>query len=146
MAMFNDKHLHTIDQRSRLQLSRDDRDGMKIKKGDPIHLLPSPTTPPYLEVRTKAQWEAYQQRLMALPVGTSKREMFRFIRMMHETATADGQGRFVISQRLRDICGLGSEVAVVNMVTVIEVWKKEAIEQKYNDMLRAFNDISDKLF
>lgn len=146
MAMFNDKHLHTIDQRSRLQLSREDRDGMKIKKGDTIHLLPSPTVPPHLQVRTKAQWDEYQQRIMALPAGASKRETFRFIRMMHETATADSQGRFVISQRVREICGLGAEVAVVNMVTYIEVWRKEAIDQKLNDMLRAFNDTNDLLF
>lgn len=155
MSRFNDKYLHPIDQRGRLQLPRNIRTGLKIKKGDVLHLLPNPNNPqllpdpnnpPFLEVRTHAQWVEYQSRLMAQPPSDQKRDFFRFIQLEHEEVTADGQGRIVVPQRLRDACGFDSEVAVINMTTYVEVWNKEAVQQKYNDMLKAFNVINDQLF
>ncbi len=146
MDRFNDKYLHSIDQRGRLQLSRDIRAGFRVRKGDVIHLLPNPNNPPFLEARTKAQWETYQEALMSQPSSEAKRDFFRFIRLMHEQVTADGQGRIVVPQRLREFCGFEREVGVINMGTYVEVWNKKAVEQKYNDMLRAFNQINDQLF
>ena len=51
---FGEKHLHGIDPKGRLQLSRQVRDQLKLKKGDRLHLLPNIEEPPYLEVRTAA--------------------------------------------------------------------------------------------
>ncbi len=65
---------------------------------------------------------------------------------MHEQVTADGQGRIMISQRLRDLCRFDKEIAIIDMGDYIEAWNKEAVEQKYNDMLRAFNEINEQLF
>lgn len=155
MSRFNDKYLHTIDQRGRLQLPRDFRTVHKVKKGDVFHLLPNPNNPdllpdppnpPFLEVRTKVQWEEYQNRLMAQESSEGKRDIFRLIQMDHVEVTADGQGRFVIPPRLRDACAFDSEVAVINMASFVEVWNKEAVQQKYNDMLKAFNEINNQLF
>ena len=146
MSRFNDKYLHFIDQKNRLQLSKDKRSGIELKKGATIHFLPNPNNPPFLEIRTKDQWDEYQARIMEQPPSAQKRDVQRFIDLMHEMVKADAQGRINIPQRLRDFCGFTKEVAVINMRTHLEVWDKDSVEQKYNDMRRAFNDINDQLF
>jgi MraZ protein len=146
MNRFNDKYLHSVDQRGRLQLSRDIRAGFKVKKGDVIHLLPNPGNPPYLSLWTESKWKTYLANLKNQPSSETKRNSLRFIRLMHEQVTADGQGRIVISQRLREFCRFEKEIAIIDMGDYIEAWNKDAVEQKYNDMLRDFNEINDLLF
>lgn len=146
MNRFNDKYLHSIDQRGRLQLPKDVRHGFKIKKGDTLYLFPNPNVPITLEIRTKPQWDAYVKKALALPPSRDKREFLRMLRLGHEQVVADGQGRFVLPQRLRVECDFDSEVVIINMENFAEVWKREAVEQKYPDMLRAFNDVNDQLF
>ena len=146
MNYFDDRYLHSIDQRGRLQLPKDVRTGTKIKKGDSLFLFVNPNAPRSLEIRTKEQWESYQQQVEALPPSRNKREFYRLIRLSTVEATADGQGRIVVPQGIRDHCGFAGEVVVVNMSTYVEVWNKDAIKQKRNDMVRAFNEINDQLF
>jgi MraZ protein len=146
MDYFDDRHIHSIDQRGRLQLPKDVRTGFKVRKGDSLFMFVNPNTPRFLEVRTKVQWGEMRQQLKELPSSGQKREFFRMMSLYTAEATADGQGRIIIPQRIRERCGFDSEVVVVNMATYAEVWNKEAVEQKYSDMLRAFNDINDQLF
>lgn len=146
MKRFNDMYLHSIDQRGRLQLPKDVRNELKVKKGDQLFLFPNPNVPRSLEIRTKAQWEEYVRRAMALPASRNKREFLRMIRLANEQVMTDGQGRFVIPQRIREECNFDSEVVIINMEHYVEVWKKEYVEQKYPDMVTAFNDINDQLF
>ena len=146
MNYFDDRHLHSIDQRGRLQLPKDVRTGAKVKKGASLFLFVNRNEPVFLEIRTKAQWDETRRQLKELTSSSEKREFFRMMSLYTAEVTADGQGRIIIPQRIRERCGLDSEVVVVNMATYAEVWNKEAVEQKYSDMLRAFNDINDQLF
>src|SRR5678810_1127311 len=72
---FGEKHLHGIDPKGRLQLSRQIRDQLKLKKGERLHLLPNIEEPPYLEVRTAAQWEDYEQRFLAQALALFELEL-----------------------------------------------------------------------
>jgi MraZ protein len=146
MNYFDDRHLHSIDQRGRLQLPRDVRTGHKIKKGDPLYLFVNRNEPMFLEIRTKAQWESWKRQVMELDSSADKREIYRLIQLSTAEVSADGQGRIVVPQKARTDCGFDSEVVVVNMSTYVEVWSKDAIAQKRSDMLRAFNEINDQLF
>lgn len=146
MNYFDDRHLHSIDQRGRLQLPRDVRTGEKIKKGDSLFLFVNRNEPPFLEVRTKTQWESWKRQVMELESSADKREIYRMIQLSTVEVTADGQGRIVVPQKARTDCGFDSEVVVVNMSTYVEVWSKNAIAQKTSDMLRAFNKINDQLY
>ena len=146
MNYFDDKYLHSIDQRGRLQLPKDVRTGGKLKKGDPLFVFINPNAPRVLEVRTKGQWQDYQKQVEALPPSNAKREFYRLIRLSTVEVTADGQGRVVIPQTIRERCGFEQEVVVVNMGTYVEIWNRKDVEQKYNYMLRSFNEINDQLF
>jgi DNA-binding transcriptional regulator/RsmH inhibitor MraZ len=59
---------------------------------------------------------------------------------------ADAQGRITIPRRLRELCALNEEVAVINMNTVVEIWNKDYVGQKYTDLVKAFKDINNSLF
>jgi MraZ protein len=146
MDVFDDRYLHLIDQRGRLQLPKDVRTGARLKKGDPVYLFVNPNAPRALEIRTKSQWEAYQKQIEALPASRSKREFYRLVRLSTVEVTADSQGRIIVPQGIRDYCGFNREVVVVNMSTYVEVWNRDAVTQKRSDMIRAFNEINDQLF
>jgi MraZ protein len=146
MNYFDSKYLHSIDQRGRVQLPKDVRASGKLKKGDSLFMFINPNAPRVLEVRTKGQWQAYQKQVEALPPSNAKREFYRLIRLSTVEVSADGQGRIVVPQSIRERCGFEQEVVVVNMGTYVEIWNRESVEQKYNDMLRSFNEINDQLF
>lgn len=146
MSQFNDKYLHSIDAKGRLQLSRPIRGQFRLKKGDQLHLLPNLDNPPFLEIRTEKQWQEYQALFMSQAPGELKRDFVRFVELSKETVAADAQGRIIIPKRLRELCGLEDEVAVINMNTCVEVWNKENVKRKYADLVRAFKDINNSLF
>jgi DNA-binding transcriptional regulator/RsmH inhibitor MraZ len=146
MSQFNDKYLHSIDAKGRLQLSRPIRGQFRLKKGDRLHLLPNLDNPPFLEIRTEKQWQEYQTLFMSQAPGGLKRDFVRFVELSKETVVADAQGRIIIPKRLRELCGLEDEVAVINMNTCVEVWNKENVKRKYADLVRAFKDINNSLF
>jgi DNA-binding transcriptional regulator/RsmH inhibitor MraZ len=146
MSRFNDKYLHSMDVKGRLQLSRDIRATFKLKKGDTLHLLPNLDNPPFLEIRTGQQWKAYQERFMGQASGTLKRDFVRFVELSKETVVADAQGRISVPRRLRELCKLDGEVAIINLGSFVEVWNKDYVGQKYTDLVRAFNDFNNSLF
>jgi len=146
MNSFNDKYLHSLDSKFRLLLPKDIRDMFKIKKGDNLYLIPNMSTPEYLELRTEAQWQAYQDDLLRQESNVQKKDFLRYAMMFHERVTVDGQGRIVMSQRIRELCKLEDTVAVINMRSMAEVWNLNHMEQKYPDMVRAYKEINNRLF
>lgn len=143
---FNEKNLHAIDPKGRVLLPRDVRDHHELKKGDVLVCVPSVTNPAYVEVRTEAQWKKYRASLRRTEPGEEKKHTFRVADLSKDTVTLDGQGRVMIPQWIRDVCGIKSSVAVVDMDEYIEVWARENIEQHYAEMVRAFKERNDQLF
>jgi MraZ protein len=143
---FGEKHLHGIDPKGRLQLSRQVRDQLKLKKGDRLHLLPNIEEPPYLEVRTGALWEEYERRFLSQAPGDVKRDFVRFVELHRETVVADAQGRIILPKSLRDRCQLGASVVVINVSACVEVWNPKHIERRYVEMANAFKNINNSFF
>lgn len=143
---FGEKHLHAIDPKGRLQLARPVREQIKLKKGDRLHLLPNIEDPPYLEVRTSAQWEEYERRFLSQAPGEIKRDFVRFVQLHRETVVADAQGRIILPRSLRERCNLDGTVVVINMNSCVEVWNPKHIERRYAEMARAFKDVNNSFF
>ena len=143
---FNEKNLHSVDPKGRVLLPKDVRDHHKLKKGDVLLCVPSVTNPAYVEIRTDAQWKKYRESLRATEPGESKKDSFRLADLSKDAATLDAQGRVSIPEWIREICRIKDSVAVVDMDEYIEVWAKENIEQKYDQMVRAFKERNDRLF
>ncbi len=143
---FNEKNLHSVDGKGRILFPKEVRDHHRIEKGEILHCVPSLTNPAYVEVRTEIQWKRYRESLRAAEEGEKKKDTFRYAELFRETATLDGQGRVLIPQRIREMCGIAGLVAVVDMDDYIEIWARENIEQKYADMVRAFKEMNDRMF
>ena len=146
MDYFNGKYLHTLDPKGRLLLPMEIRTRFNISKDDPLYMVANINDPPRLEIRTAAHWEAYCQKLLDRESGPQKLDMFRYVTTHHAKVMPDDQGRIVIPPWHRDKCELDSTVAVLNMAVYIEVWCEKHMETKYDDMVKAYKDISDFLF
>lgn len=146
MNYFNEKAFHTTDPKGRLLLPKDVRAHFRIKKADVLYLLPNPSDPPCLEIRTSAAWEAYLESLRGQQSDPRKKDSYRYAMTFKEKATVDGQGRVLIPQGLRELCKIDGSVAVINMDVYVEVWAKEHMSRKYQDMIRAFKEMNDQLF
>lgn len=142
----NVKNLHSVDSKGRILLPKDLRDHHRLDKGNTLICVPSGTNPTCLEVRTVAQWERYRASLRRSEPGESKKDAFRVIDVSKDTTTLDGQGRMLVPQWLREVCGMREKVAVIDLEDYFEVWAAEFIEQKYAEMLRAFKQRNDELF
>lgn len=146
MNYFNEKSLHSVDGKGRLLLPKDIRADLKIKKGDALYLLPDFSALPYLEVRTRKQWEVYIKNLREDEAGGEKKDTFRYAMLAKEKATVDGQGRILIPQRIKKACSLAGTVAVINMGIYFEVWASEYMDKKYADLVKAFKKTNDRIF
>ncbi len=111
-----------------------------------LYLVPNLSDPPYLEMRTAKQWEAYRQSLRQETSSEQKKDTFRYAMMIKEKAVVDGQGRIMIPNRIRETCSLEGTVAVVDMDIYVEVWCKAHMAKKYADMVRAFKETNDRMF
>ncbi|MEE9270072.1 MAG: hypothetical protein V3V49_07405 [Candidatus Krumholzibacteria bacterium] len=143
---FNEKSLHSTDPKGRLLLPKDIRVDLKINKGDVLYLLPDFSALPYLELRTRKQWDLYCKTLRADEGSAQKKDTFRYAMLAKETATVDGQGRILIPQRIKKACGLDETVAVINMAIYIEVWSGDHMEKKYPELVKAFKKTNDRIF
>jgi DNA-binding transcriptional regulator/RsmH inhibitor MraZ len=142
----NQDCFHNTDSKGRLLLPKSVRESFKIKKGDKLYLLPDLSDPPYLEARTASQWADYRRSLREDTAGEKKKLSFRYADLIKETATVDGQGRFLIPQRMRDTCNLVGEVAVINMEDYFEIWAKGHVAKRFEAMVKAFKEINDRMF
>ncbi|MFQ5510769.1 MAG: hypothetical protein ACE5EO_02870 [Candidatus Krumholzibacteriia bacterium] len=143
---FNEKAVLSIDPKGRFLLPKDVRSEFKIKKGDVLFLLPDFSALPYLEIRTRAQWELYCRRLREDEGSEEKKNTFRYAMLAKETATVDGGGRILVPHRIKKACGLDGTVAVINMAIYIEVWASDHMEKKYPDLVKAFKKTNDRTF
>ncbi len=146
MDAFNDKYLYHLDPKFRLRLPMEIRQQFEIKKGDQLHLIPYLSEHEHLEIRTESQWQLYKKKFLAQASNEHKKDFLRYAEVFQEYATVDGQGRIVITERIRDLCKLDETVAVINMHTYAEVWEKTNMERKYPDLLRAYKEFSDRLY
>lgn len=143
---FGERHVHSIDPKGRLQLARPVREQLKLKKGERLHLLPNIDEPPFLEIRTGAQWDEYERRFLSQAPGDVKRDFVRFVQLHRETVVADAQGRLILPKSVRDRCQLESSVVVINMSSCVEVWSPKHIERRYAEMAQAFKHINNTFF
>ncbi len=126
--MFLGSHEHTIDSKGRLTLPAkwrgDLASGVVVTRGLEQCLFIFPQTK-FQEIAS----EIDRQGLL-LPEA---RAWARYISGESEAAEVDGQGRILISQKLRNYAGLNGNVVVVGLLSRIEVWspaKYQAINQQ----------------
>jgi MraZ protein len=143
---FNEKNIHSIDDKGRVLLPKDVRDKHELKKGDVLYFVPNPDDPAYVEIRTEIQWKRYRAALHRAQSGQKKKKTFRVAELAADKVAIDGQGRVMIPEWIRGVCGINTSVAVVDMDHYIELWPRENVQQHFAEWVRAFREMNDELF
>lgn len=84
-----------------------------------------------LWVYSNDDWDAFEQKIAALPAKA--RKMQRFYSANFE-CEPDAQGRIVIPTSLREYAGLTKDVVVVGIQNRAEIWDSDAWKQYNSDL------------
>lgn len=124
--MFLGEFSHTLDTKGRLTIPakfRDRLDAGLVVTRSPMDrcllLFPMP------------EWEQIATKVSALPLADPRSaQLRRAFFSAAEDLTPDKQGRILISQRLRDLAQIDSEVIVAGVNTFVELWRPDLWDEK----------------
>ncbi|MBC7795226.1 MAG: division/cell wall cluster transcriptional repressor MraZ, partial [Clostridia bacterium] len=125
--MFRGLHEHTIDAKGRVSLPQRFRDGLEGSSNDAgTTLIITTGIDRCLVAYPKAEWDAFEARLSALPQFDPAVVQIKRIYVAGATeCTIDRNGRLLIPPMLREYAGLTRDAVFAGMVTTIEIWSKE---------------------
>jgi MraZ protein len=83
------------------------------------------------EIHPMEEWEKIEQKLATIPTSNPSRKKFLEITNYYgQVVEMDGQGRLLLPAELREKANVKSDVAVVGMLTYLEVRNKEAYSKQ----------------
>ncbi|MEZ4859777.1 MAG: division/cell wall cluster transcriptional repressor MraZ [Caldilineaceae bacterium] len=131
--MFLGEFTHTLDTKGRLTIPSKFRE--RLEQGLVITRSPMERC---LFVFPMAEWEHIAEKISALPLADPRSaQLRRAFFSTAEDAVPDKQGRILISQRLRTIAQIDTDVIVAGVNTFIELWQPALWEEK---VLRPLDD------
>ena len=90
------------------------------------------------------EWTVFEQKLRALPISNKDARAFsRFFFAGAIDCDLDKQGRFLISNNLREFAVLKKDVVIIGMNSRIEIWSKDNWNKCDEDM--SADEIADKM-
>ncbi|MCM1100825.1 MAG: division/cell wall cluster transcriptional repressor MraZ [Clostridium sp.] len=127
--MFMSEYNHTVDAKGRLIIPSKFREVLGeefvISKGMDGCLF----------VYANADWDAFEQKLTALPMTNKEARKFtRFFLAGAAQVELDKQGRILLPATLREFAGLDKDVVLVGVGSRIEIWDKDRYETAGEDM------------
>ena len=133
--MFRGLHEHTIDAKGRVSLPQRFRDLLGRNSGQDhgedadsdATLIITTGIDKCLVAYPKAEWEAFEARLAALPQFDPAVVQVKRIYVAGATeCPIDRHGRLLVPPMLREYAGLTRDVVFAGMVATIEMWAKES--------------------
>jgi MraZ protein len=131
MLVFTGRYDYSIDEKGRLSIPARLRDQV-TRDGQPLNF--------FVTRGRKGQLSAYAEKeyqLLVDELGARQDEeageALRHITADTEECPVDGQGRIVLSARLREVGGIRREVVVLGVSKRIEFWDKAAYERYSKD-------------
>ena len=86
------------------------------------------------EIHPIDEWEKIEQKLASVPTSNPNRKKFLEITNYYgQVVEMDGQGRLLLPALLREKANLKAEVAVVGMLTYLEVRNMEAYSKQIEE-------------
>lgn len=124
--MFLGEYTHTLDAKGRLTIPAKYRNalapGMVVTR-NPMERC--------LLLFPQSEWERLADKVSALPLTDPRSAAFRrAFFSAAEDLQPDGQGRILLSQRLREYANIENEVVVAGMNKFIELWNPALWEEK----------------
>ena len=124
--MFLGEYTHSLDAKGRLTIPAKYRNA--LVNGLVVTRNPSEKC---LFLFPQDEWERLAEKVSALPLTDPRSAAFRrAFFSAAEDLQPDGQGRILLSQRLRDHADIAADVVVAGMNKFVELWRPEIWEQK----------------
>ena len=135
------EYSHNIDPKGRLIIPAKLRDGL----GE--HFVITKGMENCLYVYPEAEWNAFEEKLNALPTTTDKnaRKFAYFFQGSATDGELDKQGRTLIPAVLRDYAMLGKEVVFIGMGKRAEIWDKARWDAKNSEVEADIEDIASEM-
>lgn len=138
--MFLGTHTPKLDDKGRVILPAKFRDqlsdGLVLTRGQERCLY----------VFSTSQFGQIHQRIVqASLTSKDQRDFLRLFLSGAEETTADGQGRVMIPQTLREWAGLDRELTIIGAGTRAEIWDTAAWNQYYESVESGFADITEEV-
>ena len=135
------EYSHNIDPKGRLIIPAKLRDGL----GE--HFVITKGMENCLYVYPEAEWNAFEEKLNALPTTTDKnaRKFAYFFQGSATDGELDKQGRTLIPAVLRDYAMLSKEVVFIGMEKRAEIWDKARWDAKNAEVEADIEDIASEM-
>ena len=123
--MFLGEYTHSLDNKGRLTIPAKFRNA--FANGLVVTRNPADSC---LLVFPRGEWDKLAEKVSALPLTDPSSAAFRrAVFSAAEDLEPDGQGRVLLSQRLRDYAIIDGDVVVAGMNKFIELWNPSAWEE-----------------
>jgi MraZ protein len=91
-------------------------------------------------------WQRFEARLLAIPIGNSKGRAFARAYLMDATpVTVDGQGRITIPPALMGHAGLGKDAVLHGQIDRIEIWNPERLRAVVSEASGQLERLADEV-
>lgn len=103
---------------------------------------------PCLSLYPISEWNIVEQQLASLSsIRNRNREFVRSIVRYASYVQYDKQGRIIIPDNLKIYAGIEKEVAIIGMISKIELWSPEKIKKYDNNQMNIddFDDLADDI-
>lgn len=120
---------HTIDLKNRVILPS------KLREDIGTNFIITKGLDNCLFIFLKIEWKKFEEKLKNLPlVNKNSRDFVRFFLSGATEYDLDKQGRFLLSNTLKEYAKLNKEIIIIGVGTRAEIWDKETWKQyKSND-------------
>jgi MraZ protein len=132
-TMFLGEYTHSLDSKGRLTIPAKFRN--EFANGLVVTRNPADSC---LLVFPRAEWDKLADKVSALPLTDPRSAAFRrAVFSAAEDLEPDGQGRILLSQRLREYAKIESDVVVTGMYKYIELWNPSGWEENQRNVSSA---------
>jgi MraZ protein len=135
--MFRGNHPTRVDEKGRLKVPAEFKRVMDEKYAQKFYI--TSTDGIVAQVYPFEEWERIEQKLAALSTyNPTKKKFLNRTNYYGQVVEMDGQGRLLVPQTLRESAQIRGEVAVLGMLTHLEVRNLEAFRKEIDE--QAFTD------
>ncbi|MBS1258177.1 MAG: Transcriptional regulator MraZ [Candidatus Scalindua arabica] len=145
--MFTGKHLHTIDDNSRVAIPSSLRKCIDEKKEGKGFVI-TPGLDKCLAIYSPQHFDELTGKLKELMFTNQKARTFQrlFFSRSSSFVTCDKQGRIIIPQPHKDYAGLKKDVVIIGVMDRIEIWDLQQWNEYEEDHEQNFEKDAEDLF
>ena len=138
MSRFRGRYDYTVDEKGRLNIPAKWRKQLSPEAQDTFVICLAPGQ--CLWAYPQDEWEKYEERLDAMPMGRERDQVHRIIQNTLSDSLLDKQGRISVTPLQMQSSGMSKDITLIGRRSYIEIWDKKRFES-YLGASGNFDDI-----